>query len=95
MSNETTPETSIRALFDKAESLKIALESQPNPNSPAYQQTLLFALSKYEECKKLINQASLFSTNESLEDLATSDMRCAPLRSSQARHRALTALGTS
>ena len=75
MSNESSPETSIRALFDKAEALRLSLESQPNPNSPAYQQALLAALQKYEECKKLINQASLFSLNESLEDLATSDMR--------------------
>lgn len=75
MSNESSPETSIRAIFDKAESLRISLETQPNPNSPVYQQTLLSSLQKYEECKKLINQASLFSMNESLEDLATSDMR--------------------
>lgn len=66
---------SIRSLFDAADAAKEELRGPYDSNSGHYQQSLQTAITKYQKCKDLINQASIFSLNESLEELSTSDLR--------------------
>ncbi|KAI5804979.1 TAP42-like protein [Geopyxis carbonaria] len=66
---------SIRSLFDAAEATKRTLESLYDSNSDQYQQSLQIAITKYQKCKDLIDQASIFSVNESLEEISTSNLR--------------------
>jgi hypothetical protein len=66
---------SIRALFLESERAREALASSYDTNSPAYQENLKNAIDTYEECLKLSEQVSLFSPNESLEDVSSSDLQ--------------------
>lgn len=65
----------IRSLFDSGDALRQKLDQFPNSNTAEYQRTLSQALSKYLKCKNFINQASLFSLNESLDDVTSGDIR--------------------
>jgi immunoglobulin-binding protein 1 len=81
MSNHHEAESSIRTLLTEADALKEELGSYPDSNSDEYQSKLSAALKKYEDAKDVVARASMFSLNESLEDMATADMRYkAPLR---------------
>ncbi|KAK4112316.1 TAP42-like protein [Canariomyces notabilis] len=66
---------SLKTVFADAESKRLALEnSQFAPNSAEYSDVVSSAIKLYEECLRLIDAVSLFSPNESLEDLSTSDL---------------------
>lgn len=75
MSLETDQQKSISSLFSEADALKDDLANFPDSNGNEYQTRLLLAIHKYEQIKDVVSRASLFSLNESLEDLATADMR--------------------
>lgn len=66
---------SLRALFSKAERARQELTSSYEPNSPAFQENLTQTIATYEECLKLSEQISLFSPNESLEDISSGDLQ--------------------
>lgn len=66
---------SIRALFSTAERLRNDLNNFPDSNSPTYQENLTNAIATYESCLKLSEQVSLFSPNESLDDVSSSDIQ--------------------
>jgi immunoglobulin-binding protein 1 len=66
---------SLRTIFDSAETKREALEGAFEANTPTYRDNLEFALKAYEECLVIIKQISLFSPNESLEDVSTTDLR--------------------
>lgn len=66
---------SIRALFLKAERLRNELNNFPDSNSPTYQENLTNAIATYESCLELSEQVSLFSPNESLDDVSSSDVQ--------------------
>ena len=68
----------IRSLFLRAERTRQDLSSSYEPNSPTYQENLTSAIATYEECLKLAEQVSLFSPNETLEDIASSDLQYVP-----------------
>jgi hypothetical protein len=66
---------SLKALFTDAESKRISLSSSPfTPNSSQYADTVSSAVKLYRDCLTLIDALSIFSPNESLEDLSTSDL---------------------
>lgn len=75
MSDDTSPDPTIRSLFESADKKRKDLDSFFDSNSDAYQDKLNAAISELEQCKDLIARASLFSMNESLEDVATGDLR--------------------
>ena len=77
MSTAEEQQNSISALLRDADVLKEKLNNFPGSNSEEYQATLVAALEKYQKSKDAVARASMFSLNESLEDLATADMRCA------------------
>jgi hypothetical protein len=74
MSEEDTPPTSLRSSYARAESLRSSLDSYPSTSTEAYQENLASAIASYEACLKIANQVSLFSPNESFEDITSSDL---------------------
>ncbi|CAG8979866.1 hypothetical protein HYALB_00002639 [Hymenoscyphus albidus] len=69
-------EQSIKSLFAAAEEKRRALEFSPFPSQdPANQKILAAALSNYVKCLDLANRLSLFSPNETLEDLNSGDIQ--------------------
>ncbi|KAI2637254.1 TAP42-like protein [Hypomontagnella submonticulosa] len=64
----------LKAVFQAAELKRRALEGTYETSSPTYREDLSEALNLYQECIQIINKISLFSSNEGLEDIATSDL---------------------
>ncbi|KAK8051886.1 TAP42-like family protein [Apiospora rasikravindrae] len=64
----------LKSVFQSAESKKATLDGTFEASSPTYREDLEFALKAYQECLQIISQVSLFSNNESLEDINTSDL---------------------
>lgn len=77
MSSTDDQQRSISSLLREADILKDQLNGYPNSAGDEYQTKLDLAIKKYQQCKDLVARASLLSLNESLEDLATSNMRWA------------------
>ena len=67
--------TNIRTLFSSAKALRKDLDSYPEPTSSAYQENLRSALTSLEECRKLADRLSLFSPNESQDDISSGDLQ--------------------
>ncbi|KAJ4300380.1 Type 2A phosphatase-associated protein 42 [Collariella sp. IMI 366227] len=66
---------SLKAIFAEAESKRLALETTPfPPNSSEYADTVASAVKLYQDCLNFIDALSIFSPNESLEDLSTTDL---------------------
>ncbi|KAM0717087.1 hypothetical protein Q7P37_006939 [Cladosporium fusiforme] len=65
---------SIRSVYDDAEQRRNILENSPS-NSSAFQDNLLAALQLYEQCLSIADRISLFSPNESLEDITSVDLQ--------------------
>ncbi|KAJ4985843.1 tor signaling pathway regulator [Stagonosporopsis vannaccii] len=72
MSNE---DQSIRGLFSRAERIREELAASYEPNSPTYQENLENAIATYVQCLKKAEDFSLFSPNETLEDVSSSDIQ--------------------
>jgi immunoglobulin-binding protein 1 len=66
---------SIRALFHAAELARQDISTTHDTNSPTFQENLLTAIATYEQCLKLSEQASLFSPNETLDDVSSTDLQ--------------------
>jgi immunoglobulin-binding protein 1 len=72
----TMAEQSIRSLFSSAESQRKDIEASWDSNTATYQQNLAAAIATYDDCLKLADRLSLFSPNETLEDLTSGDLQC-------------------
>lgn len=66
---------SLRSVYSEAEQKREGIENSYDSNSASFQDNLLLAIQLYEECLKIVQQISLFSPNESLEDINTSDLQ--------------------
>ncbi|KAF2143651.1 uncharacterized protein K452DRAFT_267914 [Aplosporella prunicola CBS 121167] len=66
---------SLRALFGDAESKRKELENSYDSNSATFQRNLMSAIATYEECLKVADRVSLFSPNETLEDVSSGDIQ--------------------
>ncbi|KAI1300584.1 TAP42-like family protein [Xylaria venustula] len=64
----------LKSTFQAAEAKRLAIEGSYDVTSATYQEDVEGARQSYEDCAQMIDQISLFSPNESLEDLATSDL---------------------
>ncbi|OTB08274.1 hypothetical protein M426DRAFT_317388 [Hypoxylon sp. CI-4A] len=64
----------LKSVFQAAELKRLAIEGKYEADSPTYRDDLAEALKLYHECIQIISKVSLFSTNEGLEDIATSDI---------------------
>ncbi|KAJ9158117.1 TAP42-like protein [Coniochaeta hoffmannii] len=65
---------SLKALFAEAEAKRLAIEGTYATNTPSYLDDVSSTVQLYNDCLKHISHLSLFSPNESLEDISTSDL---------------------
>lgn len=65
---------SLKALFAEAEAQRLALESTYETNTPSYRDDLSSTVQLYNDCLEQISRLSLFSPNETAEDISTSDL---------------------
>ena len=65
---------SIRMLFRSAEIKRDGVENVRDISSSAYRENIAAAIATFEECRMLADRLSLFSPNETLEDIATGDL---------------------
>jgi immunoglobulin-binding protein 1 len=70
-------EQNIRSLYSLAEKRRDAAETARDSGSSTYKENLAAAIASYEESRKLADRLSLFSPNETLEDIATGDLEWA------------------
>lgn len=68
-------EQSIKSLFSSAELQRKDIESSWDSNAETYKQNLAAAIATYQDCLKLADRLSLFSPNETLEDLTSGDLQ--------------------
>lgn len=66
---------SLRSLFQSAKDAKAELESRGDTNSQSYQDAVNTVIAKFDECQRQVSVLSLFSANESLDDLSTGDLQ--------------------
>ena len=78
------PEISIRSQFISAQAQRKSLESFPDSTTAQYQENLQAAIASLEQCRDLANRASLFSPNETEEDISTTDLQYAWFHSTYA-----------
>jgi len=73
-SMDEQPKT-LRELFSDAEKKRQQIESAYDSNSATFQENLSSAIATYEECLKLAERVSLFSANEGIDDVSSSDFQ--------------------
>jgi hypothetical protein len=66
---------SIRTLFASAEAKRDIVERSRDSSSSTFRENLAAAIAIFEECRVLADRLSLFSPNETLEDIATGDLQ--------------------
>ncbi|KAF2152571.1 type 2A phosphatase-associated protein 42 [Myriangium duriaei CBS 260.36] len=71
----TDQSTSLGSLFVSSENKRRKLDQLPSANTPEYQDLLEAAISEYTECLKVADRVSLFSPNETLDDVSTNDIQ--------------------
>ena len=69
-----TSEPSLRRLFNQAKNQQDELDSL-DPRSANFKDTLQSIIDNLQQCHQLMQQLSLFSTNEEVEDIATQDLQ--------------------
>lgn len=68
-------QSSLKTLFALFKTQQKYLESTTEPSSPVYQEHLRAAIATIEECSRLVDSLSLFSRNESEDDIASTDLQ--------------------
>ena len=68
-------QSNIRTLFAAAKAQRKHLEQTSDPTSTLYQENLQAAIANLEECRKIGDRISLFSPNETEEDIASGDLQ--------------------
>lgn len=71
---EETSDRSLREVYTEARSKKTQLDDL-DPRSSAFGDTLHATVRDLEQCKRLIQDLSIFSPNEELEDLSTQSIQ--------------------
>ncbi|KAI5868280.1 TAP42-like family protein [Durotheca rogersii] len=65
---------SLKSVFKAAELMRTVIEGARDATLDQYREDLAQALELYQECTRIISNISLFSPNEGLEDISTSDI---------------------
>ena len=65
----------IRTLFTSAKTQRKELESFSDPTSSIYQENLQAAIKSLEGCRKIADRISLFSPNETEDDISSGDLQ--------------------
>lgn len=72
---DANKEKDIRTLFTSAKTQRNELESFADPTSSIYQDNLQTAIASLEECRKIADRISLFSPNETEDDISSGDLQ--------------------
>lgn len=73
--NSMDTDMNIRSLFTFAKHQRNELESASEPTSSVYQENLQAAITSLEECRKIADRISLFSPNETEDDISSGDLQ--------------------
>ncbi|KAJ5587324.1 uncharacterized protein N7459_003089 [Penicillium hispanicum] len=65
----------LQSLFLSARQSKSALELRGDTNTAAYRDDVNSTIAKFQECQRQVNLLSLFSPNESLDDVSSGDLQ--------------------
>ncbi len=65
---------SIKTLFAQAERRKQEVDQAYDRQSTEYADNLAAAIETFEECRVLADRLSVFSSNETVDDIATGDL---------------------
>jgi hypothetical protein len=65
----------LRSLFSAAKGDKTSLESRGDTNTETYRDLVNATIAKFQECQRQVSIVSLFSSNESLDDVSTGDIQ--------------------
>ena len=66
---------SLGATFSSAEEKRRTLERSYDSNTATYQESLVTTISLYERSRELADRLALFSPNETLEDISSTDLQ--------------------
>lgn len=67
--------TSLKRCLADADLHRQAFQTAPDTNSATSQASLASALTKYKDCLEIVDDTSLFSPNEELEDISSGDLQ--------------------
>ncbi|KAJ2898913.1 uncharacterized protein MKZ38_003597 [Zalerion maritima] len=73
--DDDAPDSSLSSLWSKAEEARLSIETTGNALDPTYCEALQQVISQHTILQSHISSLSLFSPNESLEDLTTESLR--------------------
>ena len=65
----------IRTLFVNSKAQRKELDTIPDTSSALYHENLQAAIATLEECRKIAERISLFSDNETEDDIPTGDLQ--------------------
>jgi immunoglobulin-binding protein 1 len=68
-------ENCIKSLFNSAQNKRHGVETALDSTSSIFKENLAAAIASYEECRLLADRLSLFSPNETLEDISSGDLQ--------------------
>ena len=65
----------IRSLFTSAKTQRKEFDSSADPTSSVYEENLQAAITSLEKCRKIADRISLFSPNETEDDISSGDLQ--------------------
>lgn len=71
----TDSQSNIRSLFATSKAQRHGLDLSLEPSSSLYQENLQAAITTLEECRRVADRVSLFSPNETEDDIASGDFQ--------------------
>lgn len=73
--SSTEQHSSLKSLFTNANNQRHKLDSIPDSSSSVYQDNLRAAIAAFHECRQLTERLSVFSANETEDDISSSDLQ--------------------
>lgn len=73
--NDDENQSSLNSLWRTAQTQRKTLEEIYDRNSESYAATLSQAIATHVTCKNLVDNLNLFSLNESLDDVASGELK--------------------
>lgn len=75
VSDEMESQLNVRTLFSTSKAQRKELDVIPDSGSALYQENLQAAIATLEECRRIADRISMFSDNESEDDIPTGDLQ--------------------
>lgn len=72
---QTQQDQSLRDLFTTAKTKRKDIDPYASATDPVFQENLRSAIECLEKCRELADRISIFSPNETVEDVASTDLQ--------------------